>query len=191
MITADDIEAMRPDMIGPSVLGITGQAGSGKTTAADYLVSNGWKRVKMAGPLKDMMRAIGLTDRHIEGDLKEVPCDLLCGKTPRHAMQTIGTEWGRNLVGSNIWVNIARSRILDAMQHGYNVVVDDVRFANEAETIRGLGGLVLSPSRCDMPASNHASEKPVDADLHYKNSGTIAELHGYMAYVFNPPIPFE
>ena len=64
MITGEEIREWND---GPSVLGITGRAGSGKTTAADYLVSNGWRRVKMAGPLKDMMRAGGLTDRHIEG----------------------------------------------------------------------------------------------------------------------------
>jgi hypothetical protein len=51
-----------------------------------------WRQVKFAGPLKSMCMALGLTEAHIEGHLKEVPCELLCGQTPRHAMQTLGTE---------------------------------------------------------------------------------------------------
>ena len=43
-----------------------------------------------------MLYQLGLGEAHIEGALKEVPCELLGGKTPRYAMQTLGTEWGRD-----------------------------------------------------------------------------------------------
>jgi hypothetical protein len=97
---------------------------------------------KMAGPLKSMMRAIGLTDEHIEGALKEVPCDLLCGKTPRHAMQTIGAEWGRDLIGGELWVNLWRATLPPG-----RVVCDDIRYPNEAAMVRFLGGLVVEVRR--------------------------------------------
>ena len=181
MITIEDIEAFQP---GPSVLGITGRAGSGKTTAADVLVKAGWKRVKMAGPLKDMLRSIGLTDRHIEGDLKEVPCDLLCGQTPRHAMITLGTEWGRDIIGGNLWVGLARQRIMQAMSEGYNVVVDDVRFNNEADIIRDLGGTVLEIRRDGAIKIDHKSEGGVRADMFFDNNKGAADLERYMTYVF-------
>lgn len=166
------------------LLGITGKAGAGKSTAADYLVSRGWVRVKMADPLKNMMRAMGLSDRHIEGDLKEVPCPLLQGKTPRYAMQTLGTEWGRQMIGPEVWTELARREIALCMAQGLDVVVDDVRFENEAAVIRELGGMVLQIERGGVDTGTHASEAGVMPDLTYRNDATIPALRGYIEYVF-------
>ena len=84
-----------------------GLMGSGKTYAADYLVQNfGYTRIKFAGVLKDMLRTMGLTDEHIEGELKDLPCDMLDGRTPRWAMQSLGTEWGRTCISENLWGNL-------------------------------------------------------------------------------------
>jgi energy-coupling factor transporter ATP-binding protein EcfA2 len=189
MLTGEEIENWKS---GPGLLGITGRAGSGKSTAADILVGIGWKRVKMAGPLKDMLRSIGLTDRHIEGDLKEVPCDLLCGQTPRHAMITLGTEWGREIIGGGLWVGLARQRIIQAMSEGYNVVVDDVRFENEADVIRDLGGMVLEVRRSGSISIDHKSEGGVVADMIHDNNGDMSDLRRYMTYVFGMrQEPFE
>lgn len=70
------------------LVGFCGLMGSGKTFAADYLVEKyGYTKVKFAKPLKDMLRAMGLTEEHIEGDLKELPCDLLDGRTIMGSMQ--------------------------------------------------------------------------------------------------------
>lgn len=81
----------------PPVIALTGLAGSGKSTASKYLVEkHGYQLVKFAGPLKDMLRAIGFGEDDIEGNGKELSNSLLCDKTPRHAMQTLGTEWGEN-----------------------------------------------------------------------------------------------
>ena len=103
----------------PGLLGIHGKAGSGKSTAAQVLIDGGFKRVKFADPLKNMLRAIGLTDQHIEGDLKEVPCDMLLGQTPRHAMQTLGTEWGRGCIGGEFWTCLLYTS--DAADEAYDV----------------------------------------------------------------------
>jgi hypothetical protein len=83
-------------MTAARLIALTGYAGSGKSTLADILAcEHGFTVVKFAGPLKAMLRALGLDEREIEGDLKEQPCQLLAGHTPRRAMQTLGTEWGR------------------------------------------------------------------------------------------------
>lgn len=167
-----------------ALLGITGKAGSGKSTAAQVLIDAGWVRIKFADPLKDMLRAIGLTEDQIEGHLKEVPCDLLQGKTPRWAMQSLGTEWGRWCIGERFWMDIARRKIALAMAAGLNVVVDDVRFENEAHIIRELGGLVLGISRNVNVISGHVSENGTTVDMTHINNGTVAELRGFMEYVF-------
>jgi hypothetical protein len=169
---------------GVGLVGFTGKAGAGKSTASHVLVDCGWQRVKFAGPLKDMMRGLGLSDRHIEGDLKEMPCDLLGGQTPRHAMQTLGTEWGRGLIHPDLWIMLARDRIVTAMAAGFNVVVDDVRFENEAALIRELGGYVVDVTRDGAGAGAHSSESGVAADLTYQNNGCLGELRGWVTYVF-------
>lgn len=164
----------------PRLVALTGSAGSGKSTATKFLVErHGYTLVKFAGPLKDACRALGLTDRHIEGDLKEESCEMLCGKTPRYLMQAMGTELGRNLIGENLWVNLWRSRALDIMAHSFGrVVVDDCRFPNEAEAIRQLGGMIIKLEGRGGIAGQHASEAGCGQhDAVVMNDGGVVDLY--------------
>lgn len=164
------------------VVGFCGPAGAGKSTAARFLAARyGAERVRFAGPLKAMMRAFGLDAREVDGDLKEEPCALLGGRTPRQAMQWLGTEWGRALIGPDVWID-AWARAADAHRAaGRMVAVDDVRFLNEASAIFGRGGIVLKISRPgagSASGAHHASEGfagPWTAEI--VNDGDIAALH--------------
>lgn len=161
------------------IIGLTGYAGSGKSTAAKILVErHGFTLVKFAGPLKQMMRCLGLGDREIEGDLKETPHAVLCGKTPRHAMQTIGTEWGRNLIGPDLWVNVAMEAAWKVLDQGGRVVIDDCRFQNEAAAVRTEGGIIVEVMRPGVgPQSGHASENQIpDPDRLLVNGGTVEDM---------------
>lgn len=143
----------------PPVIALTGLAGSGKSTASKYLVEkHGYQLVKFAGPLKDMLRAIGLGEGHIEGAHKETELAMLSGHTPRRAMQTLGTEWGRKCMGDYFWINLWRSRVDSALTFGGRVVVDDCRFPNEADEVRKLSGVVWRLVGRGGIAGNHASE---------------------------------
>ncbi len=159
----------------PRVVALTGAAGSGKSTAADYLIrQHGYERVKFAGPLKDMCRAIGMTEDHIEGHLKEVPCDMLCGKTPRYLMQAVGTELGRNLIGEDFWIRLWLHRVAGAGR----VVVDDLRFPNEAAAVRSLGGVIIKLEGRGGIAGGHASEAGCGAwDGVVENDGCVTDLY--------------
>ncbi|MBB4192832.1 deoxynucleotide monophosphate kinase [Rhizobium aethiopicum] len=164
----------------PPVVAFTGQAGAGKSTATRYLVEqHDYTLVKFAGPLKDMMRAIGLAEDQIEGDLKETPTRLLQGKTPRHAMQALGTEWGRDLIGKDFWTFLWEHRALQVIDAGGRVVTDDCRFPNEAQLIRRLGGDIYKIAGRGGIAGDHVSERGCgDQDLVIANAGAVAELHG-------------
>lgn len=143
-----------------TIIAFTGLAGSGKSTAALHLVnSHGFKRIRFAGPLKDMMRALGLSEAEIEGDRKEKPCELLGGKTPRFAMQTIGTEWGRGIIAPDLWIR-AFNAALAKVPAGVPVVVDDCRFPNEADAIVAAGGVLVRVVRpgAGAGAAGHSSE---------------------------------
>lgn len=162
------------------LIGITGLAGSGKSTAAQALEDAGYWRMRFADPLKAMVRALlrecGYDDatiaRMIDGDLKQQPIPELCGKTPRQVMQTLGTEWGRNMVGDTLWTGIARRK---AERSPWPVVVDDVRFGNEAGLIRDMGGMVIKVRRPGVGLMDHPSETGVlgiEADVDLDNGGT-------------------
>ena len=159
------------------IIGFSGTAGAGKSTAAKHLTDHcGFTLVKMAGPLKAMLRAIlpgdDLTE-WLEGSLKEAVHPIL-GTTPRHAMQTLGTEWGRNCMGPNFWVNMAREAI---MATGGDVVVDDIRFNSEAEMIRSLGGKVIEiRPKVITHRMNHASEVGCESDAMVYNDRSPVDL---------------
>lgn len=162
-----------------TLIAFTGLAGSGKSTAALHLVErHGYVRLRFAGPLKAMMAALGLSPRQIDGALKETPCELLCGKTPRLAMQTIGTEWGRNIIGEDLWTRAWRAAF-DRLPPSALAVVDDCRFPNEAEAVRAAGGMIV---RIDRPgsgagAAGHASEgQDIPSDRTIRNEGRLSDF---------------
>ena len=149
------------------LVAFTGPAGAGKSTAAAVLVGEGWQLVKFASPLKDMLRAFyracgidneAYIDARIEGDQKEEPDPFLRGRTPRHAMQTLGTEWGRDLIASDLWICAWRQRVGGLLAAGVDVVTDDCRFANEAEALRQLGGVIVEVTGRAKSIESHASE---------------------------------
>lgn len=157
------------------IIGISGPAGSGKSTAAQHLVErHGFTLVKFAAPLKAMLYAIGLTHDEIEGSLKQEPCDILCGQTPRHAMQTLGTEWGRDCIGESFWTDLWER---EAARYE-RVVCDDCRFDNELEVIHQRGGIVVGLTGRGGIAGNHASETGVRCDEMIDNSGSQEKLYG-------------
>ena len=178
------------------VIGLTGAAGSGKTTAALRIVENwGGDRRPFAGPLKRMLQnfledqgaGLAMAIRMVSGDLKAAPSKYLGGRTPREAMQLLGTEWGRCL-SSSLWVDAWRNEIERARLHAASddapalIVVDDVRFPNEIAAIRSLGGIIV---RIDRPgagligsAGRHASETADlgQPDMTIANVGDLAQL---------------
>ena len=157
------------------LIGFCGLAGSGKSAAAQILIEHcGFERVRFAGPLKAMCRAIGISEQEIEGDLKEDPCDRLMGKTPRFFMQAIGTEFGRDLIHPDFWVHLWRRDAEVILTAGGRLVVDDVRFQNEAAVIRALGGKLIHIRRegFDVAKCAHASETQIlEADSTIYNEG--------------------
>lgn len=163
----------------PPVIALTGLAGSGKSTASKYLVEkHGYQLVKFAGPLKDMLRAIGLSEAQIEGNLKEEPCEWLQGATPRHAMQTLGTQWGRDCIGAGLWTELWVRRVQLILAAGGRVVVDDCRFPNEADGVRKLGGVVWRLIGRGGIAGSHESESGCGkADMEIRNTRGIDDLH--------------
>lgn len=166
----------------PRLIALCGLATSGKSTIAEYLLENRFDfcSARFAEPLKTMLVALGLSDEQLYGGLKATPSELLCGKTPRFAMQTLGTEWGRDLIGDSIWTNAWSAQVREAFADDFSVITEDLRFANEAAAVRALGGQIWRVTRSSLTqALSHVSETEqakiaVDAEIF--NNGSIKDL---------------
>lgn len=168
------------------IYGITGRKGSGKDTAGEFFIKAGFIRVKFADAVKGMLRIMLVTAGYsyeeakelIDGSRKEEPLHLLEGKTMRWAMQSLGTEWGREMISENLWVNITEGRCRALRD---KIIITDMRFPNEAGMILRLGGqtirIVRDSVMCD---ATHDSERFIDdlkVDWVITNNGTIDDLH--------------
>lgn len=165
------------------LIAFVGLRRSGKDTAALALMNEGWQLIKFADALKEMLRTyfrfVGLRESEIEarieGELKEQSTPMLCGQSTRWAMQTLGTEWGRKLIGNNLWVQAAMAR---AMQYP-RVVISDCRFPNEAQAIQAQGGKIIRIVRDGLVIDAHPSEQLIESlptDFTIFNDGTIDDL---------------
>jgi hypothetical protein len=161
-----------------TVVGLSGFAQSGKTTAALYLEKKyGIRRKHIAEPLRAMLavllQANGMSSdeitRYLEGDLKEqvIPC---LGVTSRYAQITIGTEWGREMINQNLWANTWAAGVAN----GESVMNDSVRFPNEAAAIRSLGGFVIMIKR---PGTRPAKFKNKLGEFLYDKFGIMWGVH--------------
>lgn len=165
------------------IIGISGEAGSGKTTLAKYLVkAYGFKEVAFADKLKEMIgRALfDLSDSQLYGHLKE-HFDPRYDKSPREILQ-LGGELMR-CIHKDIWIEAA-FRGLDFGPDSH-YVVSDARYVNELEKIRSVfcGDLWLM-RRPGAGAKNgiagHASEeefKNFQFDSTFDNDGTLDDLY--------------
>lgn len=155
------------------LIGIAGKARSGKDTAANYLLEklgDDWSSASFADPMKAMLGVIGV---NCSDAAKDLPKNQY-GVSTRHMLQTLGTEWGRDGIGSDFWIDV-----FEMYNAGQCVIVPDVRFENEAELIREHGVLIHVQGRGGI-SGNHVSEKslPVkDGDIVIDNNGSLSEFY--------------
>lgn len=169
------------------LVGLTGKAGSGKDTAAlglnqhhtmkfaEGVYDGVWKLNPLIRSATIYSIVVPLQDyvtEHGWDKAKENP-------EVRRLLQAYGTEAGRDIHGPDCWINAWKRKYLTMTD---NVVVTDVRFPNEADAIKELGGVVIEimgPPRRGGVDSTHASESGIGrrADMTLVNEGSIEELH--------------
>lgn len=161
------------------LVGFTGKARSGKDTAALFVIETfNLEKYSFAQPIKEACKVMfGWNEEHVNGSLKEAIDDHY-GVSPRQAMQTLGTEWGRNTIHNEMWIKRAEMAF---KQSSMGIVIPDVRFENEAEFIRDNGGVLIHVTRPNVIQVNaHSSEAGVrvtEDDFVIVNDSTISQLH--------------
>jgi RecA/RadA recombinase len=175
----------------PTIISITGKQGSGKTTAAKTIAASLQEKgytvdlLKFATPLyhaQDILKKFWAPMWGIKMDEKE-------GKL----LQVIGTEWGRETKGENIWVDALRRHILGSKAQ--YILIDDMRFPNELTMLEQLDAIIVrltcAPAvrqqRCDAWREGvHISEESLndvewDNEInteHLTESGVVSAIFG-------------
>ena len=184
------------------IIALSGKKRSGKDTvyveACHYLaehdfIEKGYKdhgtamgRVGFADPLKhEVSEATGFTTSFIEEHKTEF----------RTLLQVWGTDFRRCFSGSDYWIN-KMDDIIKKSSKFYDILfVTDLRFKNEAEFIKSIGGYVVNverrvqedPEEDDM-THTHVSEKDMDDysyfDYVLNNDKTEPELRESIGKMF-------
>ena len=153
------------------IIGLAGPKGVGKSTVAKQLsekLEAEFKTVQVrsfADPIRDAARAIGFSSKQLSDPVTKEVKDPTLGISPRAFMQGLGFM---RLHNESVYVDIMRQRL--ALEQPFDeilyVVIDDVRFDNEAKWINENGGKVFELVRRGVDYTyEHASEHPIDADL--------------------------
>ena len=171
------------------IIGLCGIKGSGKSVVANYIAENyGFKRINYKDELinhiklrfPDVLKELGL--------IYEMSDDELFEKKPsamRALMVNVGTD-DRRRDDDNHWVHAWAKTIAAEAEHQdkdirtINVVTDDVRFQNEFDAIKLLGGIIIRVKRSDITdGGSHPSETE---QFNFKEDFTIdAEPGGHEA----------
>lgn len=185
------------------LIGLCGPAGAGKDSVADALGAR-WDvgadappiaRYAFARPIKEAAAAIfGLPLDVFEDPAQKDALLPALGRTPRSLLQLVGTDWVRVTFDERFWIHrfeqahaLARARGTRAM------IVTDVRFPNEADAIRDLGGTIVRVARArgaqmDARETAHPSEacaRALRGDVAIDNDGTLCVLRARASALYH------
>jgi hypothetical protein len=160
-------------MVAPTIIGICGKAGSGKSSVGRHLIEKyGAQRVSFAEPLKRMAMDIwGFSEEQVfgEADVKET-IDPRWDITPRQAMQKLGAA-ARDHMGDDIWIMTA----IDHIDGPGLWIIDDVRYCNEAKMLSQLGTVLRL--HCSDSISTDTGEHPSEAEVDLIPANQVIDIY--------------
>ena len=169
------------------IVAFTGLMGSGKSTCANYLVERGFTKINFKDSLiAEVKKNFPELLREIMSYTHHENVDDLLATYPRHPLvrallQNYGTDVRRR-DADNYWVekwgHVVASRV--APNIPADVTTDDVRFINEAQMVRSLGGIIIRITDNKARAfSGHPSETEqlqIVPDYTINNLGTREDM---------------
>ena len=181
------------------IIGISGKIGSGKDTVAEILQSlePSFQNKKYAGKLKQVAGLLlGVDPAKFEDrEYKESTLGPEWGwetlgpnretgrfdYTVRKFLQVLGTEAMRDNLHTDVWLNA----LFADYTEDQNWIITDVRFQNEADRIKEMGGLLIRINRdTGVDSGSHPSETALDDyngfDIHIDNNGSIDNLESHI-----------
>ena len=170
------------------IIGLSGYARSGKDTVAGMLIGlHKYDNRAFADEVRQFLTQINpvLEDGHRLNEIVgQFGWEYAKARTEvRRLLQVVGLEV-RNFFGENCWVD----RAMIGVSSSQKIVFTDVRFPNEAEMIKALGGEIWRIQRPGIaPINNHPSESAMDDwqfDKMILNSSGVEGLKQQIAAAF-------
>lgn len=167
------------------VIALCGYAGSGKDTAAEALIQEGWQRVSFADPIREMALAIDpllICGARLSKQVAKYGWDTVKGwPEPRKLLQRIGTEAGRKILGQYVWIDLAFEKVKAAREAKCpGVVFTDLRFPNEYNVLFDHHATIIRISRPGIgPVNDHQSDQHLasfEVDHEIVNDGDKEKL---------------
>lgn len=180
-------------------IGLIGRARSGKDTAGRWLVDHGgYERVAFADPLKEAalrLNPVAVTDDDMIGIPGERLAALVRNDGWERAkdwypeVRRILQELGAAMRGldEDFWLRLALEKTIDANRASSPVVITDVRYPNEAESLRRVGFHLVYIERPSVPQLDHESERLTEdaADSVIVNDGDLTDFKGAIRRLFS------
>lgn len=190
------LDAVRNDK--PLIIGMCGNAGTGKDSATNLLIHHHAFRcthLAFADPIREIGKIFGFTMKQMTDRTLKEQEDEFWKFSPRYFMQKVGTEMFRDVLRDDVWIELAKLRISKLMEPyevetGFPkgkigtrriIFITDVRFPNEAEAIKSMGGYIVKVSREGFNKTGedlHPSERfisQIPADLVVENKAKNAD----------------
>jgi hypothetical protein len=158
-----------------TIIALYGPQQVGKSTAALSLVEHHeFTRIAFADPIYRMVAALlNISMEAVRRLPKNEPMEALGGQTLRYALQTLGTEWGREKISQDLWISTARRSILDHAVPGRPVVIDDLRFDNEYAMLAEIGCLFVRLRRDGVPEQDNPGHASETAWAHFQSHAEV------------------
>ena len=159
---------------------LNGKKRSGKDTAGNILANKlkNAKTFSLSSILKDMLCVFFDISREELEEKKDKEIDLGgVSISVRKAMQTLGTEWGRDTIEKSIWVKALVSKL--KKENLDYAIITDIRFENEVQNFRDNfeKTILIKIDRDTGIEDGHISEQgDLDVDYTIENNGTLEEL---------------
>jgi hypothetical protein len=151
------------------IIGLHGNKRAGKDTAYEFIKSAYPDAVRLAfaDKIKESLAALfGVSIREINTLKEEKGVFKIQSESFQHSYtwrsfaQRYGTEAHRDIFGENFWVDMILPKESDSIPDDELLIVTDVRFKNEAERIKHLGGYIIYINRLNLLNNDsHISEE--------------------------------
>lgn len=181
------------------LIGILGKKRSGKDSSGNYMIAKyNYTRYAFADPIKDIIKIMfDFNTKQLNED-KEI-IDERWNISPREILQKFGTDICRNdlkeyipnikLDNETLWIKLFR--FFYEKNKDKDIVVTDVRFLDEINIIKSLGGKIIKINRNNVLYDSHSSECNIDnyskdlIDYHIDNNYTYDDLYSQIDTLLN------
>lgn len=183
------------------VIGLLGRKRSGKDSSGDYLISKyNFTRYAFADPIKDILKIMfDFSSNQLNDDKEKI--DDRWNVSPREVLQKFGTEMCRHdlekylpkiketMNNETIWIKLFR--IFYEKNKDKDIIITDVRFLDEINAIRSIGGKIVKIERDNLEYDGHSSEKDIDnydeslIDYKIDNNYTFDDLYSQIDTIIN------